>query len=291
MGKQENAAARSRSNVRRARRKRKALTILTAIVGSFVLFGVFLLVWGYFDEEFDWQRFIGVRELETHPTEEGENADPVTPDALFTDADALTFFVTIDDQKVVDYAALISFSAKEMSVKVKPLPNDLKLTVSGREGTLSGLFGDYGAVGLRAGLEEKFGLSIRYYVSFTSANFKNLCQIVGNTEVRFDRPTAEFNDNAIKYSYKKGKYSLGGDALYAAIKNAYDGDERVAFRGSLTVDFLSQHLAFETPEDGERLFLKTVNLATTDVNSRFFDEYKDRISAFLAASPDYAVIK
>ena len=291
MGKQENAAARGRSNVRRARRKRKALTILTAIVGSFVLFCVFLLVWGYFDEEFDWQRFIGVRELETHPTEEGPEAATVTPDALFTDADALTFFVTIDDRKVLDYAALISFSAKEMSVKVKPLPNDLRLTVSGREGTLSGLFGDYGAVGLRTGLEEKFGLTIRYYLSFTAANFKNLCQIVGNTEVHFDRPTEEFNDNAIKYSYKKGKYTLGSDALYAAIKSAYDGDEGVAFRGSLTVDFLSQHLAFETPEDGERLFLKVVNLATTDVNSRFYDEYKDRISAFLSASPDYAVIK
>jgi anionic cell wall polymer biosynthesis LytR-Cps2A-Psr (LCP) family protein len=275
---------------RRAGLKRKLITALVAIAGSAVLFLLFLLVWSYFDADFDLKSFIGVRDGGEETTLESEQPSAVTPDALFSDADALNFFVTVDEQKTVVYAALISFSAKENSVKVKPLPGDLRVTFSGRDGKLSELFPDYGAVGLKSSIEAKFGLTVHYYLSFTSANLKNLFELAGDTEVRFDRPTGEFNDNAIKYSYKRGKYTLGPDALYAALKSAFGGDDGVAFRGSVTVDFLQQHITNETVAEGEAAFARVVNLANTDVNMQFYDDYRTRIEAFVAQSPAYSVI-
>ena len=288
MDKNNGAKKRLGKSGRSAAGKRKLVTALVAVGGSVVLFLLFLLVWDFFDEDFDWQRFVGLRAVEeTQPTEETVTAG--TPDDPFSDADALTFFVTLDDRKDLGYASLISFSSKEMSVKIKPLPLDLKLTVSGREGTLSSLFPDFGAVGLKGAVEEKFGVGVRYYLSLSAVDFKKLCESVGETEVRFDRPTGEFNDNAIKYSFKRGKYPLGADALYAVLLHAYPGEEGVAFSGSVTADFLSQHLTTAFLADGEAAFNSLVNLATTDLNSSFYDAYKQKITDFFTGNPTYDV--
>lgn len=271
-----------------AARKRKLVTALIAVGGSVVLFLLFLLVWDFFDDDFEWQRFVGLRTVEeTEPTEESVPAGE--PDDPFSDVDALTFFVTLDDRKDLGYASLISFSSKEMSAKIKPLPLDLKLTVSGRDGTLRSLFPDFGAVGLKGAVEEKFGVSVRYYLSLTAVDFKNLCEKLGETEVRFDRPTGEFNDNAIKYSFKRGKYSLSADALYAVLLHAYPGEDGVAFSGSVTADFLSQHLTTAFLADGEAAFNRLVNLASTDLNSSFYDAYKQKITDFFSGNPTYDV--
>ena len=182
MDKNNGAKKRLGKSGRSAAGKRKLVTALVAVGGSVVLFLLFLLVWDFFDEDFDWQRFVGLRAVEeTQPTEETVTA--FTPDDPFSDVDALTFLVTLDDRKDLGYASLISFSSKEMSVKIKPLPLDLKLTVSGREGTLSSLFPDFGAVGLKGAVEEKFGVGVRYYLSLSAVDFKKLCERLGEMRI------------------------------------------------------------------------------------------------------------
>lgn len=269
----------------RKARKRVAFALVSALIAGVVIFTVLLGM-----SDFDIAKFLGARAGEK--TETGsEETESVTAaaDALFSDKDAKNILFLLTEEKNVTLTALLSFSVRENSVKVKPLAGETQLSYAGRDGTLGSLFADFGAVGVKSALEEKYGLSIGRYLSLSEANFKNLFQFLGPTPVNFDRDAA-FSVEAIRYSYERGTWELSSDALLAVIKYAYDGEDSLRFGGHVLSDILKAHLTPENIGKGEAFFSRIVNLVEGNITAFDYADYKDAVSDFLLSSPAINVI-
>lgn len=269
----------------RSVRKRVALALLAALIAGAVLFTVLLGL-----NDFDISKFLGARAGEETNTQPGGNeAVSVPADALFSDTAAKNILVILSEEKNVTLSALLSFSVRENSVKVKPIAGDVKLSYAGREGTLEDLFSDFGAIGVKTALEEKYGLTVVRYLSITEANFKNLFQILGSTPVYFER-AAVFSVDAIKYSFVRGTWELTPDALLAVIKYAYEGEDGLRFGGQVLADILKAHLTPENFQKGEAFFSGLVNYVSGNITAFDYADYKDAVEAFLLSLPEITVI-
>ena len=257
----------------RASRRNVRLAVLLALVAGVLLVGV----------------FIAVRHLDfSKPETPEETTLPVPVTETGEDAQH-RFLVVVNDGPEVCLVALVNVDAAKNSLQVKPLSKDLEIVSGRREGAIGELFGDVGVTGVKTGVEEKFGMTIDRWLGITAAHFKNLFLLLGETEIFFDRDVS-FSVDAIKYTYRRGPASLTGDALLAAVKNAYEGDENVAFGGKALASVLQDHLTVENLEKGEEFYAKIVNLLDSNFTAFDYVDYKDAAVAFLSASPEITVV-
>ena len=157
-----------------------------------------------------------------------------------------------------------------------------------REYTLSALFGQFGVSAVRDALAQK-GYPVHRAVGFSETNFKRLLSMLGDVEVDVPHDTV-FHVDAITYTLSAGVQSMKPDLLLQYMKHAFSGDEKLKAEGSAFAEILRTHLTAENVDRGEEFFASLINLADTDVTMFDYAGNKDRLTAFLSASPAFTVI-
>ena len=256
----------------RLARRNVRLAIVFALVAGLLLVGVFIVV----------------RHLDfSKPSD--ETTAQTAEDPSDAETRAVRFLTVVSDENEVCLVALVNADPAAGLLQVKPLPRDLPVVIGQREGTLSSLFGDVGVTGLKTAIEEKYDMTVDRWIGVTAANVRNLFTLLGPTEVFFDRDVS-FSVDAIKYSYRRGPAQLTGEALLAAVKNAYEGDENLKFGGKALASVLEAHLTVENVEKGEDFFSQVVNHLDSNVTAFDFAAYREALIAFLSASPQFTVV-
>ena len=271
---------RDRSDDKRA--VRRVILALGAVLVLGVL--VFLVVMALND--FDFNKFLGAAEpLSTEETSsEAPSADPAAP---FTDSEAINVLLLCSEEKGVTFCDIVSFSAAENSIRVKPVSPELKLE-SGGASRLAEIFYNFGAAEVARALSEKY-VAIHRYISVNEAGFRKLVQGFGNVDVYVPNPV-DFSVDAIRYQYGKGTHSMSSDALLAVMKQGYEGDDALAFQAAAVAAILKNALTKETFAKGESFFTELVNQVDTNITAFDHAGYAARLEAFMAREPEFSVI-
>ena len=268
--------------------KRRARLAVPLILCAVILVGAFSFLAILIKNDFDFSRFLGLREAEEETSETAAVAETAAPAAPFSDPDAVNVLFYCHADGALSFMELISASEKENSIRVKPLAADGVYTKDGRSYTLAELYGKFGVSAVKNALAEK-NCAVHRVAGFSETNFKRLMQKLGETVVNVPRDT-EFRVNAITYSLAAGEQVLKPDTLLQYMKHAFSGDEKLKAEGAAMAAVLRTHLTADTIARGEDFFAGVVNLADTDISMFDFLEQRDALTAFLSAAPAVTVI-
>ena len=272
---------RDRSNEKRAARRVIAVIVAVFVLGAVVFTAVMAV------NDFDFEKFLGAADA---PTEETTAEAPETAAlaAPFSDADAVNILLLCSEEKRVTFCEILSFSAAENSIRVKPVSPELRLETGNASTRIAELFHNFGAAEVARAIGEKY-VPIHRWVSVSEANFKKIVQGFGNVDVYVPNPV-DFSVDAIRYQFGKGTHSMNSDALVSVMKLGYEGDDALSFQAAGVAAVLKTCLTPQTLEKGERFFTEFVNQVDGNITAFDYATYAPRLAAFLERSPEISVI-
>ncbi len=262
---------------------RRVLIALAAVLALGVI--VFTAVMAAND--FDFDKFIGAASPKTSP-EESTTAAPGPAAALFSDTNAINVLLLCSNEKDVSFCVLMSFSAAENSVKIKPVSSTLSLEFGGRTTRIAEIFYNYGAAEVAQALGDRYG-TVHRWIALNEAQFKALVQKFGNVSV-YVPADVDFTVDAIRYRFARGTREMTADALLAVMKQGYSGDNALKFQAEGILSVLKTHLTGETLRAGEALFTEFINTVESNITAFDYAQYRQRLESFLDRSPSYIVI-
>ena len=273
---------RDRSENKRA--VRRVLTALCAVLalGVVVFVGVLAL------NDFDFDKFLGTAEAPTgdesttEPVTQGNYADP------FTDENAINILFLCSEGKTVTFCEILSFSAAENSIRVKPVSPELKLTFGEQNLRVAEIFYQYGAAEVADALGQK-NVTIHRWLGVSESAFRKIVQEFGNIDVYLPG-NVDFSVDAIRYQFPRGTRSLTSDALLRVMKYGYEGDDALSFQASAMAAVLRAVLTEQTMEKGEAYFTEFVNQVDGNITAFDYAGYRQRLTELIRRSPEIAVI-
>ena len=272
---------RDRSNEKRAARRVIAAVCAVFVLGAVVFAAVMAA------NDFDFEKFLGAAEA---PSEETTAETPETAAfaAPFSDADAINILLLCSEEKSITFCEILSFSAAENSIRVKPVSPELRFGAGNPSARIAELFYNFGAAEVAKAIGEKY-VPIHRWVCVSEANFKKIVQSFGNVDVYVPNPV-DFSVDAIRYQFGKGTHSMTSDALLSVMKLGYEGDNALSFQAAGIAAVLKTCLTPQTLEKGERFFTDLVNQVDGNITAFDYASYAPRLAAFLERSPEISVI-
>jgi len=266
-------------------KKRVIMAVLAAFFCGTVIFVVLLAV-----NDFSLERFLGMEPSESSQTDESADAEDESPEpaALFSDENAVTVMLLCSDEKSVTFCDLISFSAAENSVKVKPVSTELMMSYGGREKTFGELFADFGASEIASAFDEK-NITVNRYISVTEENFRTLIQKLGNVRVYFPNDV-DFTVDSIRYQYFTGTREINSDALLSVMKNAFSGDSALSFQAQAIGSIIDSYFTPELFEKDDGIISRWFNLIDGNFSAFDYAEHKNEIISFFSGDPEIIVL-
>ena len=264
--------------------KRVLIALAAVLVLGVVIFAAVLAI-----NDFDFTKFLGAED----PSEDvSAESDAVTGQdsfaAPFSDASAINVLMICHSEKTVTFCELISFSAAENSIRVKPVSPELLLPFGGKQARISEIFYDFGAAEIARALGEK-NVTVHRYFSVSEPKLKLILQKFGNVTVNLPG-RVDVNVDAIRYQFPKGAQELTPDALLGLIKYAYEDDDALSFQAEAVAGILRTCFTLETMQRDDSFFSDVVNLIDGNLTAFDFAEYKPRIIEFITNEPEISVI-
>ena len=266
---------------------KRAVRRVIAALGAVLVLGVAVFFVVMAVNDFDFKKFIGAAEpLSTEdPSAEAQSTDPAA--APFTDGDAINILILCSEERAVTFCDIVSFSAAENSIRVKPVSPELKPDPA-KADRITEIFYNFGVAEVAKALGVKY-VPIHRYLAVNESGFKKLVQGFGNVDVYIPNPV-DFSVDAIRYQYGKGNRSLSSDALLALMKYAYEGDNALAFQAAGVAAVISAALTPETLSEGESWFTELINQVDSNITAFDYANYRQRLADFMAREPEISVI-
>ena len=263
--------------------KRVLIALAAVLVLGVVIFAAVLAL-----NDFDFAKFLGAEDPSEDASETVSISGQDSFAAPFSDASAINVLMVCHSEKTVTFCELMSFSAAENSIRVKPVSPELLLPFGGKQRRISEIFYDFGAAEIARALGEK-GITVQRYFSVSEPKFKLLLQKFGNVTVTLPG-RVDVNVDAIRYQYPKGAQELTPDALLGLMKYAYEDEDALSFQAEAVAGILRTCFTLETMERDESFFSDIVNLIEGNLTAFDFAEYKPRIIEFITNEPEISVI-
>lgn len=264
--------------------KRVIIALAAVLVLGVVIFAAVMAL-----NDFSFDKFIGAEESSSQEASSGEkSASPDSFAAPFSDAQAVNVLLVCHSEKNITFCELMSFSAAENSIRVKPVSTDLLLPFGGGDMRISEIFYNFGAAEIARAFAEK-NVPVHRYLSVSEAKFKLILQKLGNVTVNMPG-RVDVNVDAIRYQFAKGAQELTPDAVIGLMKYAYEDEDALSFQAEAVAGILRTHFTVETVQRGSGFFSDIVNLIDGNLTAFDFAEYQPRVIEFLEHNPEISVI-
>ena len=264
--------------------KRVLIALAAVLVLGVVIFAAVMAL-----NDFSFDKFIGAEESSSEEASSGEKgASPDSFAAPFSDADAVNVLLICHSEKTITFCELMSFSAAENSIRVKPVSTELLLPFGGGDMRIAESFYNFGAAEIARAFTEK-NVPVHRYLSVSEAKFKLILQKLGNVTVVMPG-RVDVNVDAIRYQYAKGPQELTPDAVLGLMKYAFEDEDALGFQAEAVAGILRTHFTVETLQRGSGFFSDIVNLIDGNLTAFDFAEYQPRVIEFLSQNPEISVI-
>ncbi len=265
---------------------KRALRRLFAAVCGLLALGVIVFGVIFALNDFSFEKLLGAQSTTAQPIGgEPAEADPAAP---FSDENAVNIMLLGHNEKSLSFCTLLSFSAAENSVKVKPVSPALSLELRGQKARVEDIFSLFGAAEVADALSEKYA-PVHRWISVSDSKLKTLLQALGPIRVQIPADI-DISVDAIRYQYRKGERELTADAAVTLMHSAFSGDAALFFQAQVVAGALKTHLNAETLGRGESFFSELINMVDGNVTAFDYAQYLPRLTAFAERGPQFSVI-
>lgn len=283
MGKRKNLDFNSR-----AREKRPLLIWATLVVGV-LLAGIVSFVILLAANDFSLEKLLGARQpSDTESTTALSEEATSQAAAPYTDENALNFLAMCVDKTDVILCELISVSASENALRIKPVSPDISLEYGGNTMSLQELFEAYSVKAVCEALEAR-NTRIDRWVVIDEHSFKTMMKSLGEVAVFLEKDVSYVVDS-ITYTLNAGTRNMTSETLLNYLKYAGQGDELALLQAQAVATVISTHFTVENLEKGEKFFSSLINLVDTNINAFDFNNSYSAIYNFIENSPEISVI-
>lgn len=265
-----------------------AIRRVVIALAALLVLGVLVFIVILAKNDFNIRRFIGTEDVTAAEEDASSETGADEFAAPFSDADAVNVLFLCGQDGAVSFCDILSFSAAENSIRVKPVSPDLRLEFRGQTTQVADVFYNFGGAEIARAMSDH-NVPVSRWITISDDGFRQLIIALGEVDVEIPN-NVSFAVDAVRYDLKKGVQTLNGDTLLNTMKHAFSEEVALRFQAEAVGAVLRQYLTAETLERGEDFFSDFINLTDSNITAFDFAEYGPAIIEFLSRSPEITVI-